>query len=137
MAKDIYHETVKIALKKAGWHITHDPLTLKLSKRRVYIDLGAERLIAAERGNEQIAVEIKSFIGLSILTDFYKALGQYQLYILGLKKRFPNYELYLAMPEDSYITLQADDILAEFLVELQLRILIFDPYSETITKWIK
>jgi hypothetical protein len=137
MATDIYHNTVKFALEKAGWRITHDPLTLKLTKRRVYIDLGAECLIAAERGSEQIAVEIKSFIGLSILTDFYKALGQYQLYLLGLRKRFPGRVLYLAMPEDSYATLQSDDILAEFLLELELRFIVFDPDSQTITKWIK
>lgn len=30
---------------------------------KVKIDLAAERLIAAERGEEKIAVEIKSFIG--------------------------------------------------------------------------
>ncbi len=81
MAKDIFHETVKNALAAEGWVITHDPLTLKLSKRKLFIDLGAERVIAAEKDNTKIAVEIKSFLGLSPLTDFYKALGQYQLYI--------------------------------------------------------
>lgn len=28
MAKDIYHQTVKIALEKEGWIITHDPFIL-------------------------------------------------------------------------------------------------------------
>lgn len=44
MAKDIFHETVKKALDKEGWKITHDPLTVKLTKRKVFIDLGAEKL---------------------------------------------------------------------------------------------
>ncbi len=29
-AKDIYHETVKNAMLKAGWTITHDPYHLRL-----------------------------------------------------------------------------------------------------------
>lgn len=86
MAKDIFHEIVKEALQTEGWTITHDPLTLKLSKRNIFIDLGAEKIIAAEKDSQKIAVEIKSFIGLSPMTDFYKALGQYQLYYLALRK---------------------------------------------------
>jgi XisH protein len=137
MAKDIYHQSVRDALEYDGWRISHDPLTIKLTKRKVFIDLGAERLIAAERGEEKIAIEIKSFIGLSLLTDFYKALGQYQLYVLGLKKRFPNRKLFLAMPEESYLTLLNDDILAEFLNELSLNLIIFDPNTSRIVQWIK
>ncbi|MBE9251361.1 hypothetical protein IQ226_19960 [Dolichospermum sp. LEGE 00240] len=34
------------------------------------MDLGAEKLIAAERESDKIAVEIKSFINLSAITDF-------------------------------------------------------------------
>jgi hypothetical protein len=44
-AKDHYHETVKNALIKDGWTITHDPLILRLSKKKLYIDLGAEQLL--------------------------------------------------------------------------------------------
>jgi hypothetical protein len=46
-AKDVYHNTVKVALQKEGWLITHDPLILELSSGRLEIDLGAEQLIAA------------------------------------------------------------------------------------------
>ena len=48
-AKDIYHDTVKAALIKDGWTITHDPLTIRLTRKKLYVDLGAERLIAAQR----------------------------------------------------------------------------------------
>jgi XisH protein len=39
------------------------------------IDLGAEKLIAAERGSEKIAVEIKSFSGASFINDLENAWG--------------------------------------------------------------
>ena len=61
MARDIFHDSVKEALVKEGWKITADPLTFKIGKIQIQIDLGAERLIAAERGTEKIAIEIKTF----------------------------------------------------------------------------
>ena len=136
MAKDIFHETVKQALVADNWKITHDPLTLNLSKRNLFIDLGAEKVIAAQRENQKIAVEIKSFVGLSPITDFYKALGQYQLYILALKRQLPDTVLYLAMPQESYESLIKDDLLAEFMDELALKYILFDPETKRIMKWI-
>ena len=64
-AKDIYHEPFVRALQKDGWAITHDPLTVTVEGTNLLIDVGAERLLAAQRGNERIAVEIKSFVSLS------------------------------------------------------------------------
>lgn len=136
MAKDIFHETVKQALQQDGWQVTHDPLTISLSKRNILVDLGAEKLLGAERGNVKIAVEIKSFVGLSPITDFYKALGQYQIYMLALKHKYPERILYLAMPYESYQLLQTDDLLAEFLQELALNYLIFNPETQQIVQWI-
>ena len=63
-AKGFYHDTFVTTLKKDGWTITHDPLTVSVGKTDLLIDLGAERILAAERGGERIAVEIKSFIKL-------------------------------------------------------------------------
>jgi hypothetical protein len=48
MAKDIYHETVKTALEKDGWTITDELFRLTIGSRSIYIDLGAQKLIAAE-----------------------------------------------------------------------------------------
>jgi hypothetical protein len=74
MAKDLFHDAVRNALIKDGWQITEDPLFLKIGGVELYIDLGAEKLIAAERKNEKIAAEIKSFINPSSLTDFHLAI---------------------------------------------------------------
>src|SRR5262249_281931 len=77
---DIYHHVVKNALIKDGWTITHDPYTLTFGQRNVFVDLGAARLVAAERNQEKIAVEIKSFHGASDVRDLEMALGQYVFY---------------------------------------------------------
>ncbi len=80
LVRDIYHDAVKRALIKDGWTITHDPLKLKLGRKDMYVDLGAERLLAAEKRGQQIAVEVKSFVGTSQLHDLEEALGQFVLY---------------------------------------------------------
>jgi hypothetical protein len=80
-AKDIYHNTVKNALIKDGWQITHDPLRIRLARgKNLFVDLGAERLLAAERGTEKIAIEIKSFTRPSDMKDLEEAVGQFVLY---------------------------------------------------------
>src|ERR671914_1261155 len=99
-AKDIYHDAVKNALVKDGWKITHDPLRLTWGGKDMYVDLGAERLLAAEKAGQQIAVEIKSFVGDSEMDDLEKALGQYVLYRAVLAEKEPNRALYLAVPKD-------------------------------------
>jgi hypothetical protein len=74
-ARDIYHDTSKNALIKDGWTISHDPFVLRWGTIDVYIDLGAEQLLAAERQGLKIAVEVKSFVGRSDVDDLEKALG--------------------------------------------------------------
>ena len=62
-AKDRFHDVVKKALEKEQWVITDDPLRLEVGGTKFEIDLGAEHLLAAERGTEKIAIEIKTFFG--------------------------------------------------------------------------
>lgn len=50
LTRDIIHYSVKEALVKEGWIITDDPYTIEYEDATVFIDLGAERVIAAERG---------------------------------------------------------------------------------------
>lgn len=70
-AKDIFHDAVRIGLEKDGWVITDDPLRIEVGDVEMYIDLGAEQVLAAEREGEKIAVEIKSFIGTSNISQFH------------------------------------------------------------------
>ncbi len=68
------------------------------------MDLGAEQFIAAERGKEKIAVEIKSFIRESMVSEFHTAAGQFINYRLALSELEPERVLYLAIPNDAYET---------------------------------
>ena len=100
MAKDLYHQAVRIALEKDGWVITRDPFNLVSKEDNIdyEVDLGAEKLIAAERGVEKIAVEIKSFLKTSLANEFHGILRQYITYSDALA--FLEYErqLILAIP---------------------------------------
>jgi len=100
-ARDYYHNTVRNALIKDGWTITHDPYRLKLTRgKNLFVDLGAERLIAAEKGIEKIAIEIKSFRSASDMKDLEEAVGQFVLYEHLLNRYEPERKLYLAIPEN-------------------------------------
>ncbi|MDX2229687.1 MAG: element excision factor XisH family protein [Leptolyngbyaceae cyanobacterium bins.349] len=74
-ARDAFHDVVRTALQRDGWTITHDPYPLQAGSFDLAIDLGAEKVIAAQQGDKKIAVEIKSFLGPSKITEFYAAMG--------------------------------------------------------------
>jgi len=101
-AKDTYHHAVKNALLKDGWTITADPYLIKYEDAELYADLAAEKPIAAERQGQKIVVEIKSFIGRSLMYDFHGALGQYIVYRNLIQLTAPEYRLYLAIDDIVY-----------------------------------
>ena len=103
-AKDLFHDAVKQALLKEQWVITADPLIIKIEGVRFEIDLAAEKVFAAEKAGRKIAVEVKSFLSNSALTDFHVALGQFLNYRLALQMNEPDRTLYLAVPFDTFDT---------------------------------
>lgn len=135
-AKDKYHQQVRRALEKDGWVITHDPYFLKLVGVNYPVDLGAEKLIAAQKEGEKIAVEIKSFVGESIPNEFHTALGQYLDYGLGLEEQEPERLIFLAIPEKTYQKIKKIPILLKALGRYQIKVVIFDPMTEEIKQWI-
>jgi hypothetical protein len=124
-------------LQNDGWTITHDPFLIPINSRGVYADLGAEKTIAAEREKDLIVVEVKSLIGLSVVTDFYSIIGKYELYFQALKKFFPERKLYVAIPEKGYKNLIKDPFFEEVLINLDIKLIIFTTEKEQIVKWIK
>ncbi|MGI0481195.1 element excision factor XisH family protein [Geminocystis sp. CENA526] len=134
--RDIYHNQVKNALIKDGWTITNDPLRLKWGSKDMYVDLGAEKLLIAEKNQQKIAVEIKTFTSVSEINALENALGQYLLYRSVIRKTESERKLYLAIPSIVYIDIFQESLGQLIKEDYQLNLLIFDINSEEIVQWI-
>ena len=135
-AKDRFHAVVRIALEKEQWQITDDPLRLEVGGTKFEIDLGAQQLLAAVRDQEKIAVEIKTFLSDSPLTDYHAALGQFLNYRLALEISDPTRILYLAVPVVAYETFFKREFAQISLERYQIKQIIYDPIQEVIVQWI-
>jgi hypothetical protein len=135
--RDLFHDAVKNALIKDGWIITDDPLHLRISvKVDVLIDLGAEKMFAAEKEGKKIAVEVKSFAGNSDISEFHTALGQFLNYQAALEIKEPERVLFLAVPLDTYETFFQDSFILAATRKHKLRLLVYNPTEEVISEWI-
>ena len=54
MARDTFHYEFKHALESEGWQVTNDPLIVKSGNVTIQIDIGAERLIVAEKDGKKL-----------------------------------------------------------------------------------
>jgi hypothetical protein len=137
MARDLFHNVVKTALIAEGWQITHDPFPIDYGDVQMQIDLGAERLLAAQRDTDKIAIEIKSFINPSAISEFHTAVGQYLNYRRALRVQEPDRILYLAVPSQAYQQFFRLKFVEEGIKEYQLYLAVYDVEEERITQWIK
>jgi len=134
-ARDIFHKAVRKALEKEQWLITHDPLSLDIGGVEMYIDLGAEKILAAEKNGQKMAVEIKSFLGNSAISEFHTAVGQFINYRLALREQEPERILYLAVPADVYKSFFNLKFIQQVIEQYQIKLIIYDPVNEVIVKW--
>ena len=135
MARDAFHDAVRHALEKEGWRITDDPYFLAFGLDVMAVDLAADRTIAAERGEERIAVEIKSFSNPSLLHDFHAALGQYLNYRLAIKRTDPTRKLYLAIPVNAHARFLERDLARASLEAYEVSMLVYNAAEEVILEW--
>jgi hypothetical protein len=135
-AKDIYHNEVKNALLKDGWTITADPYFIKYEDAELYADLAAEKPIAAQRQGQKIVVEIKSFIGRSLMYDFHGALGQYMVYRNLIQLTEPEYKLYLAIDDVVYKNFFQRKSIQVITNENKLCLMVVEMEKEEILQWI-
>jgi hypothetical protein len=134
-AKDLYHDAVKNALIKDGWTITADPYFIKYEDAELYADLAAEKPIAAERQGQKIVVEIKSFVGRSLMYDFHNALGQYIVYRNLIQLTEPEYTLYLAIDDVVYDEFFQRKSVQAVVSQNQVFLLVVDTEKEEILQW--
>jgi hypothetical protein len=134
--RGLFHDAVRNALVKDGWTITHDPLRVRWGSKDLYVDLGLTQLLAAEQGERLLAVEIKSFVGASVVEDLQQAVGQYILYHDILARIEPQRVLYLAVRQRTLKEV-FEEPLGKLLLENQrVRLLVFDDIGEVILRWI-
>jgi hypothetical protein len=134
-ARDLFHDAVKKALQKEEWEITADPLLVKIQGVKFEIDLAAEKILAAEKLGKKIAVEIKSFLNNSAITDFHLALGQFLNYRLALQIKEPDRTLYLAVPFDTFDSFFQEPFIQEAVKVYQLKLVVYDPQKEVVVEW--
>ena len=138
MAKrDKIHNAVKNALTKDGWTITADPYEIRYKQIKLQADLAADRPIAAERGEEKIVVEIKSFLSLSPVHELQAALGQYQMYLAFLESAAPERKLFLAVSRQIWEDLFLLEAIQDLIARWDLRPFVVDLKAEEIILWRK
>jgi XisH protein len=135
-AKNTFHDIVRTALQQEGWTITHVPYHIDLGFVDFYIDLGAERLIGATRDGEKIAVEIKTFLGASTISEFHTAIGQFINYRIALEEEDADRLLYLAVPLDIYKRFFKYTFIQTVIRRNQIPLLVYDIEKQEVAQWI-
>ncbi|MEA5595324.1 XisH family protein [Rivularia sp. UHCC 0363] len=135
-AKDKFHDVVKTALQNDGWVITEDPLRVPIDRiTNMYIDLAAEKLIVADKEGDKIAVEVKSFLGASNLSEFHTALGQFINYRYALEDFEAKRILYLAVPVKTYEDFFTMPFVQSVIQRSNVNLLVFNPEKQEIVQW--
>lgn len=135
-AKDVYHNAVKTALVKAGWTITADPYTIRYEELQLFADLAAGRTIIAQRENQKIIVEIKSFISRSFINELEKALGQYIIYRTLLSVTSATCKLYLAISQEVYENFFQQVAIQLIVQQNQIFLIVVNIDTEEVIQWI-
>ncbi len=101
-----------------------------------YVDIAAEKVFIAEKEGRKIAVEVKSFVGKSNLSELEKAVGQFIIYRLAMRKEEPERELFLAISEKIYNKLFLNPDVIELIETENLKVVVFNESKELIVRWI-
>ena len=84
---------------------------------------------------EEIAVEIKSFVSNSSVTDCHLAVGQFINYRVALEVSEPDRKLFLAIPNTAYKEFFQKKFPQMVVRKYQLEVLIYDIESQEIISW--
>lgn len=136
-AKDFYHDAAKNALVRDGWTILAEDYALVMDKDRLYVDLAAAKPLMLERGDRQILVEVKSFLGRSFIFELERAVGQYTIYRDILEETGATFELYLAVPLAAYREGFQRALAKMTLRRSRICLLVFDPEREEVVEWVQ
>ncbi len=136
MARDIIHGAVRNALIKDDWVITADPFRIQYEEFDLSADLSAERALSAEKGNQKIVVEVKSFVGRSFVRELQQAMGQYAMYLEFMSILDVDHKLFVAISTLAYERYFGQRAVKALLRQSQMPLLIVNIEQEEIVQWI-
>lgn len=99
--------------------------------------MAAEQTIAAERANQKIAVEVKSFLSPSPVQDLKLAFGQYVVYLGILEVVEPERKLYLAVNHIVYQEFLEQEAIELIRHRFQVAIVVVDVVRREVVQWIE
>ena len=99
--------------------------------------MGAEQLLAATKYNEKIAVEIKTFLAPSTISEFHTAVGQFINYRIALEFDDPERTLYLEIPLGIHRKFFKYSFIQTVIERNQIPLLVYDTEKKEISRWIK
>jgi len=114
---------------------TDDPLFIEFGGIDLFVDIGAEKIVAAHKNGKKNCCRNQEFIGLSLISEFHKALGQYINYREALKIEEPTRKLYLAIPSDIYNNFFSLELIKLVSKNNKLSLIIYNVEQEVIIKW--
>lgn len=98
--------------------------------------MGIERVIAVERGSEKLAIEVKSFVGQSIVNDIENALGQFVVYMSFLEELEPDRPVYVAISQNSYDTVFQKRAVQHLIRRNRVPLVVVNIITEEVVEWI-
>ena len=119
-----------------GWTITDEPLSFLYETQRVLIDIAAEKIFAAEKEGRKIAVEVKSFLSVAKMNEFYGAIGQYDVYRLFLEEVEPERKVFIAVGVEIYNDFFSRKAVRFVTEKKNIAILVVDVKKEVVVQWI-
>lgn len=132
-AKDRYHDVVVRALKKDGWTIVGEQVTLSMPARRLWVDIRALK----ESAHIAIMVEVKGFENMSSPVQYLAdAIGQCVLYQTILEYAGMPDQLYMAVPAAAFAGILGEEIGRQAMHKAHASVIVFDPEQEEIMRWI-
>ena len=134
--QDLYHDTVRDALRQDGWRLMHTALQLKAKPEARAGELWEGPWLIADKDERKVAVAVSSFVGRSNLADIIQTWRQ-----LGLSR--PQFHamdsdrvVYLAVRQATYSACfggTEGDLLLE---KEHMQLIVFDPRAEAIVQWV-
>ena len=85
---------------------------------------------------QKILVEVKSFSGRSFIRELQQAMGQYRMYVDTVELTKLDYQVHLAVSQDTYADFLSEAEIAQVIQRNQIRLIVVNLEQERIMQWI-